>query len=90
MLIVLSLLAEGPFIKKVKHTIWFYSFIVTCLANLVSMTHWNDWFGVFWNRYFWVIRQFSGEMFSLGRQYIAEFSLAGLNTIFELGSLVFL
>jgi len=89
-LIVLSLLAEWPFIKKATHTTWFYSFILTCLANLVSMT-----IGMVGLVFFGIVisvllDSFLGGTFSLGRQYIAGFSLAGLKTVFELGSLVFL
>ena len=38
MLIALSLLVEWPFVKKATNTTWFYSFNLTCWANLVSMT----------------------------------------------------
>jgi hypothetical protein len=90
MLIVLSLLVEWPFVKKATHTTWFYSFNLTCLANLVSMTIGMVGLVFFGILVSWLLDGFLGGTFSLGRQYIAGFSLAGMNTVFELGSLVFL
>ena len=90
MLITLSLLVEWPFVKRATNTTWFCSFNLTCWANLVSMTIGMVslvFFGFFIT---FLLDDFLGGTFSLGRMYIAGFSLAGVNTVFELGSLVFL
>lgn len=88
MLIALSLLVEWPFVKKATNTTWFYSFNLTCWANLVSMTIGMVFFAFFGMFLSSLLDGFLGRTFI--RVIIAGFSLAGVNTVFELGSLVFL
>ncbi len=87
-LVVLSLLVEWPFVKKVTKTTLWYSGVLTCFANAVSMSIGQVVY-VCWGLLSSVILDhILGGTFSVPRQVIAGISLATINALLELAAVV--
>ncbi len=87
-LVVLSLLVEWPFVKKVTKTTLWCSGVLTCFANVVSMSIGQGVY-VCWGLLSSVILDhILGGTFSVPRQVIAGISLATINAVLELAAVV--